>query len=58
MQHLVVALPYPQVENKEDRVSLSHEDLVVSTPTSQLPRFSSPDQATFEVFVLEAMDVS
>ncbi len=58
MQRIVPVLSYLRVEDNQDYVSLAHEDLVNSTPASQLPEVSSRDQAAFEVLVLGGEDVS
>ena len=43
VQHLVSELPYPRVEDKDQATSSANEDVIVSTPTSQVSRAAFPD---------------
>ena len=46
---LVSQLRHPRFEGKDQATSLPHGDVIVSTPASQLPRVTSPDENIVEV---------
>lgn len=54
MERQVARLPYPRVEDKDDVISLAPNDVMASTPASQLPKIPSPDDEAFGVHVTEA----
>jgi hypothetical protein len=57
VKKLVSGLSYPRVEDKDDAVSLAHNDVVSCTPASQLRRVPSPDQRAFEVVIPQVSEV-